>query len=242
MPDKNNTPPTDKDALVKPEYRRYQRKQIAEMADWKEGMDMNGVSISNADALDGSPKLGDKIARNPKNHADKWLVAAQYFADNFALLTAPAEAPVAVGKWRASAHVDENESKIFTAGIDCKNWHHKIQCHADTKDEAVRLRDTILAALEPLPQSAPVSREAADCAVRLVLAIFDEDRGDIDGGWLQDKAVECGVLIEVQATERCIGPDEGNCACAEYGDFPMTCYRLNDALAAHPAEPAGKGE
>jgi uncharacterized protein YozE (UPF0346 family) len=23
------------------------------------------------------------IARNPKNHDDKWLVAAQYFADNF---------------------------------------------------------------------------------------------------------------------------------------------------------------
>jgi hypothetical protein len=23
------------------------------------------------------------IARNPKNHTDKWLVAAKYFADNF---------------------------------------------------------------------------------------------------------------------------------------------------------------
>lgn len=31
----------------------------------------------------GSPKTGDMIARNPKNHADQWLVAAQYFADNF---------------------------------------------------------------------------------------------------------------------------------------------------------------
>ena len=27
--------------------------------------------------------VGDMIARNPKNHADKWLVAAQYFSDNF---------------------------------------------------------------------------------------------------------------------------------------------------------------
>jgi len=25
------------------------------------------------------------IARNPKNHADQWLVAAQYFKDNFVL-------------------------------------------------------------------------------------------------------------------------------------------------------------
>jgi hypothetical protein len=31
----------------------------------------------------GSPKAGDMIARNPGNHEDQWLVAAQYFADNF---------------------------------------------------------------------------------------------------------------------------------------------------------------
>jgi hypothetical protein len=27
--------------------------------------------------------LGDMIARNPKNHSDQWLVAKQYFEDNF---------------------------------------------------------------------------------------------------------------------------------------------------------------
>jgi len=31
----------------------------------------------------GSPKAGDMIAVNIKNPADKWLVAAAYFADNF---------------------------------------------------------------------------------------------------------------------------------------------------------------
>jgi len=31
----------------------------------------------------GSPKIGDMIARNPKDHADQWLVSAQYFSDNF---------------------------------------------------------------------------------------------------------------------------------------------------------------
>lgn len=86
-----------------------------------------------------------------------------------------------------------------------------------------------------------VIEECALGAMRLARLIFDEDRGDIDGGWLQDKAVECGVLIEVRATERCIEPDIGNCACAEFGDFPMTCYRFNAAidraLAAHPAAP-----
>lgn len=41
------------------------------------------VSISRADLKNGSPKIGDMIARNPKNHQDQWLVAEQYFKDNF---------------------------------------------------------------------------------------------------------------------------------------------------------------
>ena len=68
------------------EFRQYRRSQIAEMADYEPGMDMAGVSISDVDGAAGSPKVGDKIARNPKNHADKWLVAAAYFADNFEAL------------------------------------------------------------------------------------------------------------------------------------------------------------
>lgn len=44
---------------------------------------MSRVSVSAADTEAGSPKVGDKIARNPKNHDDRWLVAAAYFADNF---------------------------------------------------------------------------------------------------------------------------------------------------------------
>jgi hypothetical protein len=65
------------------EFKQYRRSQIAEMADWEPGFDMTDVSVSLPDQQAGSPKLGDKIARNPKNHADKWLVAAAYFADNF---------------------------------------------------------------------------------------------------------------------------------------------------------------
>jgi len=65
------------------EYKQYRRKKIAELADWHEGFDMTRVSISVVDAEAGSPKLGDKIARNPFNHDDKWLVAADYFSENF---------------------------------------------------------------------------------------------------------------------------------------------------------------
>ena len=65
------------------EFDQYRRKQIAEMRPYQQGEHMNGVSISEVDRVAGSPKAGDMIARNPKNHADQWLVAAQYFADNF---------------------------------------------------------------------------------------------------------------------------------------------------------------
>ena len=53
------------------------------MRPYTEGEDVSHVSISEADRQNGSPKVGDMIARNPKNHKDQWLVAAQYFADNF---------------------------------------------------------------------------------------------------------------------------------------------------------------
>ena len=63
-------------------YRKYRRTALSEMAPWVPGMDLTGVSISDAD-LNGSPTEGDMIARNPANHNDRWLVAAGYFAANF---------------------------------------------------------------------------------------------------------------------------------------------------------------
>lgn len=82
------------------EFKQYRRTQIAEMrpvTDYDidvynkragELIVMNGkrvvkVSISIEDLYNGSPKIGDMIARNPKNHNDQWLVAKQYFEDNF---------------------------------------------------------------------------------------------------------------------------------------------------------------
>ena len=69
-------------------YKQYRRTQIAEMADWHPGFDMTGVSVSEPDEKAGSPKLGDKIARNPANHEDRWLVAKDYFEANFEELPA----------------------------------------------------------------------------------------------------------------------------------------------------------
>lgn len=65
------------------EFIPYRRTQIAEMRTYVAGEFLGDVSISSPDKAAGSPKAGDMIARNPKNHADQWLVAAKYFADNF---------------------------------------------------------------------------------------------------------------------------------------------------------------
>ena len=46
------------------------------------GEDVRTISISGPDLLAGSPKEGDMIARNPKNHEDQWLVAKKYFEEN----------------------------------------------------------------------------------------------------------------------------------------------------------------
>jgi hypothetical protein len=84
-------------------FKQYRRKQIAELRpvtqkdindyfvhsdiavhETKDNMIV--VSISDVDRQNGSPKLGDMIARNPKNHLDQWLVAKEYFEDNFELI------------------------------------------------------------------------------------------------------------------------------------------------------------
>ena len=80
------------------EFKQYKRTAIAEMRIVTENdisafeRDKNlhsmrdtefKVSISDEDLANGSPKIGDMIARNPKNHNDQWLVAEKYFQDNF---------------------------------------------------------------------------------------------------------------------------------------------------------------
>jgi hypothetical protein len=65
-------------------FNQYRRKEMAELRPYEEGEVLSDkVSISSADSGNGSPKDGDMIARNPKNHDDQWLVAKQYFEDNF---------------------------------------------------------------------------------------------------------------------------------------------------------------
>lgn len=81
-------------------FERFRRKQIAELRtvtnrdilEYQERGFIKShetkdsvieVSISDVDRQNGSPKIGDMIARNPKNYLDQWLVAGEYFKDNF---------------------------------------------------------------------------------------------------------------------------------------------------------------
>jgi hypothetical protein len=82
------------------DFKKYRRTQIAEMRPvtdsdielfevqddiiiYWEPENRATVSISDPDRENGSPKIGDMIARNPKNHRDQWLVSEEYFKDNF---------------------------------------------------------------------------------------------------------------------------------------------------------------
>jgi hypothetical protein len=70
------------------EFQKYRRTNIAEMRPYKDGEVLSSsISVSEADKLNGSPKVGDMIARNPQNHNDQWLVAAKYFVENFELVS-----------------------------------------------------------------------------------------------------------------------------------------------------------
>lgn len=66
-------------------WKQYKRKGLSEMRPYVEGEELSRVSISAADRDNGSPKIGDMIARNPINHDDQWLVARKYFEDNLEL-------------------------------------------------------------------------------------------------------------------------------------------------------------
>lgn len=61
-------------------WKQYKRKGLSEMRPYIKGEDLTGVSVSKEDNPETDMGM---IARNPKNHEDKWYVARKYFEDNF---------------------------------------------------------------------------------------------------------------------------------------------------------------
>jgi hypothetical protein len=75
---------SEKRVVMENEFKQYRKSQTAELRPYMPGQFLDPeVLISPEDLKNGSPKPGDMIARNPKNHKDQWLVAGQYFKDNF---------------------------------------------------------------------------------------------------------------------------------------------------------------
>lgn len=123
-------------------WQNYERRGTAEMRPYTPGEPLYGVSISEADATAGSPKAGDMIARNPKDHTDQWLVAAKYFQENFySPLTPPTKGPwtwvyedasmIVLCPTDEFGHGDLNnpiltvgkpKSLLNTPGIDCPGY------------------------------------------------------------------------------------------------------------------------
>ncbi len=66
------------------EFKKYRRTNISEMRTYVKGEDLTGVSVSDADNPEEDMGM---IARNPKNHTDRWYVARAWFEENFEELT-----------------------------------------------------------------------------------------------------------------------------------------------------------
>ena len=65
--------------------KNYRKKNVQPMEAWTDKTDMQGVSVSEPDKANGSPKQGDMIAISPANPDDKWLVAEAFFTENYEL-------------------------------------------------------------------------------------------------------------------------------------------------------------
>ena len=69
-------------------FNRYRRLGFAEARQVTDAEVMSisldsRISVSMADKENGSPLIGDMVARNPSNPDDQWLIAKDYWAENF---------------------------------------------------------------------------------------------------------------------------------------------------------------
>lgn len=112
-------------------FKKFQRTNLAEMRPYFEGEDLVAlkVLISKEDRLNGSPKAGDMVARNPENHEDVWLVAKDYFEGNFSEIEkqiSPHQIRVIEESKELCKKADKLklffDSEVFN-GLDCEEQH-----------------------------------------------------------------------------------------------------------------------
>jgi len=66
-----------------PPFQRFRRKSIAELRPYVPGESLERISVGDNCEAAGGPVAGDMVARDPKNHADQWIVIASYFREHF---------------------------------------------------------------------------------------------------------------------------------------------------------------
>ena len=83
-------------------------------------------------------------------------------------------------------------------------------------------------------------RELGPLARLGLWAIEEEQDGhhDLNGGDVQDKATEFGVIAPIRVTESC----GDHCQCDEYDNIPGDCFRLTESTSATKAWLAQRGE
>jgi len=70
--------------MVTSDIKLYRKKQLQPMSPYIEGNELPpNCSVSEFDLENGSPKEGDMIAYNPNDYTDTWLVAGEFFRDNY---------------------------------------------------------------------------------------------------------------------------------------------------------------
>lgn len=147
------------------EFTQYRRSQIAELRPYVPGEELgSNVSVSEADFKAGSPKAGDMIARNPANHDDQWLVAADYFAANFEPLYTHPQPSLSVG-------LDREAVARVVFGIECphESWEsfdERFEARGNryhpTQEKAFQIADAILALAAPAEGYVLVPVEATE--------------------------------------------------------------------------------
>lgn len=204
-------------------FTQYRHTQIAEMVPWSPDLDLDLtiVSISKPDREAGSPKAGDMIARNPKNHADMWLVAAQYFADNFELLRTPT--PVIEGDGREGL-VLEYARRLNDIAINCEVDNRP----GDASD--LRRIAEYLAALRPSPAIGGARKDEDERETCVACSIAFKEGDDIldeaNGGFIH--AACCGP-----ERESYFGADGGP---LKEGELIPTPFKWSAALSLPPGE------
>lgn len=131
------------------------------------GYDMTGVSVSETDRQNGSPKEGDFIAVNKDDETDRWLVSKEFIEKNYEETEPETTHSLSFG---AAVAAMKQGKRVARAGWNGKNLFVFMQVPADISSE-------IIPKMQSLPQSVKdeFARRGGDIHYRNQLAMVYPD-------------------------------------------------------------------